>query len=93
MSNKQADRRAFLKTMGVAVPASIVAAPPAHGLPQNVLSPREVFETYVAECLHRLPQHGLTTEPGSVLRTIIEIQGAALATVLAELQHREDKAS
>lgn len=96
MNDKQKDRREFLKAMGVVVPASIVAAPPVIGLPQEMISPRDIFEMYVAECLRIMPQYtghlypgGLSTQTSSVLRSLIEVQGAALATVLAELQHRE----
>jgi hypothetical protein len=98
MTHRRTDRRQFLQAMGVAVPASIdidwdqIVA----GFPQGTLSPRDVFEIYVAECLRIMPQKtgalypgGLATEAGTVLRALIEVQGEGLAAVLAELQHRE----
>lgn len=86
MSDNRSDRRAFLKALGISVPAALVPDQAAIDPPRDGLSPSEVFEIYVAESLRLLPMHGLSTDNGSVLRTLIEVQGAALALVLAELQ-------
>lgn len=87
------DRRGFLKSIGVAVPSSIAAASviPAYAEPiRSPLTPQEVFEIYVADSLRNLPKHvpGIMTDVGSVVRALVEVQGAALATVLIELQRR-----
>ena len=80
-----ADRRSLLKSLGIAVPASLLTAT----VPKNSpVTPEEVFTLYVSESVRLLP-HIMGEAAGdrdSVLRQLIEVQGAALALVLVRLQ-------
>ena len=96
------DRRAFLKTLGVAIPAfaassgpvEAVAArdPPARlagGDPRGpIIRADEVFTIYVSEALAHLPAW-LATDPHSTVRAIIEAQAAGLAAVIIEMEKRQ----
>ena len=88
------DRRDFLKAAGVALPASVVAAGatlPSRRPTQPRLTPEEVFTLYVSETLKALP-FGYTRAPDSVVRALIEAQGAGLAMVLMHLQQPDQEA-
>ena len=82
-------RRDFLKRVGIATPAALVAIPasPASAGGHQPVNAAEVFETYVSECLWALPEHFATHE-GSNIRAMVKAQGHALAMVLALLQSR-----
>jgi len=97
------DRRAFLQALGVSVPAAIAAsavpagtvaardqpARPAARDPRDpIIRPEEVFLIYASETLAHLPPW-MAKEAGSVVRTLIEAQGAGLAAVIMEMERRQ----
>ena len=88
------DRRDFLKTLGISVPAALIATPTAAKEAEmaNAVTPQEIFEIYVSESLTLLPHYfaDAATDRHSVVRQLIEVQGAALATVLMYLQSNRD---
>lgn len=83
------DRRALLRGLGIGVPASLAIASSAEALPADLdpMTPQDVFEIYVSECLRCLPQH-FAKDSRSNMRMLIEAQGVALAMVLARLQQK-----
>ena len=97
-------RRAFLKALGVSVPAfaassaladagpgkDVVApARPARWDPRGpIIRADEVFMIYVSEALSRLPSWA-ARDPASTMRTLIEAQAAGLAAVIMEIERRQ----
>jgi hypothetical protein len=90
-------RRAFLQRCGVTVPA-IIASARAEGMSDYAgpagepaplaMTPDEVFTIFVSEALAQIERRGLSIVRDSLVRSIFEAQGAALALVLAEIQKR-----
>lgn len=85
MSVEKHARREILKAFGIGVPAAIVAASNVEASQTEKMTPRDVFEIYVAEYLALLPEHFAKGRTSNV-RMMAEAQGAALAMVLARLQ-------
>jgi hypothetical protein len=81
------DRRQFLKMLGIAAPVGMaVDAPRTVDDTPPRMNANDIFTLYVSEALQRAQERGLATDPTSNVRMFFEIQGAALAAVLAELQ-------
>lgn len=87
-------RREFLKILGIGLPAAVLvdseygAGKPA---PSDAMTAEEVFTLFVSEAMHQLELRGMAFDAFSVNRMFFEVQGAALALVLSQLQQRKDR--
>jgi membrane-associated PAP2 superfamily phosphatase len=86
------ERRALLKFFGIAVPAALLPTVAEESErpsgPQFFMRPDEIFTLFVSEMVAALPQQyaDAARDRSSVLRTMIEAHGVAMATVLATFQ-------
>jgi hypothetical protein len=86
-------RREFLRGLGISVPA-VVTAGTDYGAgiaaPAQAMTAEEVFTLFVSEAMHQLSLRRMATDKFSTNRLFFEVQGAALALVLSQLQQRQD---
>lgn len=85
------DRRAFLRKLGLSVPAAVIAAgvttipvEASESKPPEMLTAEDVYTIYVTEMATALPAHMREAMliPGGVMRSLIEAQAYAMTVLL-----------